>query len=144
MYLVKHVCGVIFNSNKSCKAQRFHIIRPIMIHNSHSPLLLLFLCNLQPNAHLLFRSTHYPPPSWSIKVSIVVQKFTTSALRTVRVVIQPESSGCPPPHAAELSIIVIHLVHTASIRFDVLLMQPDERLPYLWCTYNLPEVAECS
>ena len=32
-------------------------------------------------------------PSWSIKVSIAAQKFATSVLRTVRVRIQPESSG---------------------------------------------------
>ena len=31
--------------------------------------------------------------SWSIKVSIAAQKFATSVLRTVRVVIQPETPG---------------------------------------------------
>ena len=38
------------------------------------------------------KKTNYPPakhPSWSIKVSIAAAKFAT-----IRVVIQPESSGC--------------------------------------------------
>ena len=105
-YFIKHACGVSFSSNESCKTQRFHIlIRSIMIQNSHSPPLLLFLCDLQPDSHLLY---------WSQIIH---------------------------PHVAELSIIVIHLVHAAWILCDVTL-QSDEHLSYLWCTYCLPDVAE--
>ena len=59
--------------------------------------LVLYLCTLRLFLSLLNVSARSSlvccSPSWSIKVSIAAPKFATSILQTIRVGIQPESSG---------------------------------------------------